>query len=208
MCEIGPINQQQGLKYDQEFGITLSILAAIGISISASQKEQILTAVKNLSASPEVIEKQDFHKLHPQEYLEAFFGHPFQPIEETKESFNGEKLLEPEIEESLACFLADHVCTPKNNHLEEDNMHSMVEEDIQCDLNKEEKQEYSDPIEIWFQLVIRSHHSYIFHYCLISSSKKLVLHTLVCIKIYFLNPSMDIFLTLLRTWLHWKYSYT
>jgi hypothetical protein len=63
------------------------ILAAVGISISASQEEQILTAVKNLSASPEVIEKQDFHELHPQEDLEASFDHPFQPIEETKESF-------------------------------------------------------------------------------------------------------------------------
>jgi hypothetical protein len=78
--------------------------------------------------------------------------------------------VEPEIEDSLACLLADPVCTPKNNHLEEVNLHSMVEEDIQCDLNQEEKQEYNDPIEIWFQLVIRSHHSLILHYCLISSS--------------------------------------
>jgi hypothetical protein len=38
MCETGPINQQQGLKDDQEFGRTLSILAAVGISISASAK--------------------------------------------------------------------------------------------------------------------------------------------------------------------------
>jgi hypothetical protein len=60
-----------------------------------------------------------------------------------------------EIEESLACLSKDSVCTPKTHHLEEDNLHSMVEEDIQCDLNKEEKREYSDPIETWFQLVIR-----------------------------------------------------
>jgi hypothetical protein len=72
--------------------------------------------------------------------------------------------VEPEIEKSLACLLADPLCTPNTNHLEEDNLHNMVEEDIQCDLNKEEKHEYSDPIEIWFQLVIRSHHSFIFHY--------------------------------------------
>jgi hypothetical protein len=172
------------------------ILAAAGIS--ASQEEHILTAVKNLVVSP-------------QEDLEVPSDSSCQFVEENKESwieFNGEKPLEPEIEESLACLSADPVCTPKTNHLEEDNLHSMVEEDIQCDLNKEEKQEYSDPIEIWFQLVIRSHHSFIFHYCLISSSKQLVLHTPVCIKIYLLNPSMDIFLTLLRTWLHWKYSYT
>jgi hypothetical protein len=114
--------------------------------------------------------------------------------------------VEPDIEDSLSCLSTDHACNPKTNHLEEDNLHSMVEEDIQCDLNKEEKQEYSDPIEIWFQLVIRSHHSFI--YCLSSSSKQLVLHTLVCIQIYVLNLSIDIYLTLLRTWLHWKYSYT
>jgi hypothetical protein len=170
------------------------ILAAAGIS--ASQEEHIFTAVKNLVVSPH-------------EELEVSSDSSCQFVEGNKESwieFNGEKPVEPEIEESLSCLSTDLVCTPKTNHLEEDNLHSMVEEDIQCDLNKEEKQEYSDPIEIWFQLVIRSHHSFI--YCLISSSKQLVLHTPVCIKIYLLNLSMDIFLTLLRTWLHWKYSYT
>jgi hypothetical protein len=167
------------------------ILAIAGIS--ASQEYHILTTVKNLVVSP-------------QEDLEVPSDSSCQFVEENKESwieFNGEQPVEPEIEESLACLSADPVCTPKTNHL-----HIMVEEYIQCDLNKEEKQEYSDPIEIWFQLVIRSHHSFIFHYCLISSSKRLVLHTLVCIKIYLLNLSMDIFLIVLCTWLHWKYSYT
>ena len=89
----------------------------------------------------------------------------YQFVEETQES------LEPEIEEFLACLSTDLVCTPKTNHLEEDNLCIMEKEDMLRDLNKEEKQEYLDPIEIWFQLVIRSHHSYIFHYCLISSSK-------------------------------------
>jgi hypothetical protein len=41
--------------------------------------------------------------------------------------------VEPDIEESLACLSADPVCNPKTNHIKEDNMHSMVEEDIQCD---------------------------------------------------------------------------
>jgi hypothetical protein len=160
--------------------------------IFASQKEHIFTAVKNLVVSPH-------------EDLEVPSDSSCQFVEENRESwieFNGEKLVEPDIEDSLACLSADPICTPKINHLEEDNMHSMVGQDIQCDLNKEEKQEYSDPIEIWFQLVIRSHHPFIFHYCMILSSKKLVLHTPVCIKIYLLNPSMDIFLTLLCTWLH------
>jgi hypothetical protein len=63
-------------------------------------------------------------------------------VEGNKESwieFNGEEPVEPEIEESLACLSVDPVCTPNTNHFEEDNLHSMVEEDIQCDLNKEEK---------------------------------------------------------------------
>ena len=156
----------------------------------------MLTTFKNLVVSP-------------QEDLEVPSDSYCQFVEETKESwieFNGEQPLEPEIEEFLACLSTDLVCTPKTNHLEEDNMRSMEKEDMLCDLNKEEKQEYLDPIEIWFQLVIRSHHSFI--YFLISSSKQLVLHTLVCIKIYLLNLSMDIFLTLLCTWLHWKYFYT
>jgi hypothetical protein len=110
--------------------------------------------------------------------------------------------LEAYIEEFLACLSKDLACTSETNHLEENDLHGMEKEDMLCDLNKEEKREYLDPIERWFQLVFRSHYSVTFHYCLISSSKKLVLHTLVCIKIYLLNPSMDIFLTLLRTWLH------
>jgi len=170
------------------------ILAAA--RISSTQEEHIFTVIKNLVVSPH-------------EELEVSSDSSCQFVEGNKESwieFNGEKLVEHEIEESLSCLSTDLVCTPKTNHLEEDNLHSIVEEDIQCDLNKEEKQEYSDPIEIWFQLVIRSHHSFI--YCLISSSKKLVLHNSVCIKIYLLNLSMNIFLTLLCTWLHWKYSYT
>jgi hypothetical protein len=172
------------------------IVAANGIS--ASPKEHIFAAIKNLAVSPDVD-------------LEVPSDSSCKFVKENKEAwieFNGEKPMEPNIKESLSCLSTDTVCTPKTNHIEEDNRHSMVEEDIQCDLNKEEKQEYSDPIEIWFQLVIRPHHYFIFHYFLISSSKWLVLYTLVCIKIYLLNLSMDISLTLLRTWLHSKYSYT
>jgi hypothetical protein len=149
------------------------ILATTGIS--TSQEEHILTAVNNLFVSP-------------QEDLEVPSDSSCQFVEETKESwieFNGEKPLEPEIEEFLACLSADPVCTPKTNHLEEDNLRSMEKEDMLCDLNKEGKQEYHDPIERWFQLVIRSHYSFTFHYCLISSSKKLVLHTPYALKFIF-----------------------
>jgi hypothetical protein len=172
------------------------ILAAAGIS--ASQEEHILTVAKNLVVSP-------------QEDLEFPSGSYCQFVEETQESWiecNEEKPLEPDIEEFLACLSADPVCTSETNHLEENTLRGMEKEDMLCDLNKEGKREYLDPIERWFQLVVRSHYSFTFNYCLISSSKQLVLHTPVCIKIYLLNPSMDIFLTLLCTWLHWKYYYT
>jgi hypothetical protein len=38
--------------------------------------------------------------------------------------------VEPDIEDSFACLSTDHVCKAKTNHLEEDNLHSMAEEDI------------------------------------------------------------------------------
>jgi hypothetical protein len=94
--------------------------------ISASQEEHILTSVKNLVVSP----KED---------LEVPLDSSCQFVEETKESwieFNGEKPLEPDIEEFLACLLADPICTPKTNHLEEDTLRSMKKEDMLCDLNK------------------------------------------------------------------------
>jgi hypothetical protein len=78
------------------------ILAAVGVS--ASQEEKILTTIRNIPASLEVIEEQKFHEPHPQEDLEALFDHPCQIVKETKESwttFDGEKPLEPEIKEFL-----------------------------------------------------------------------------------------------------------
>ena len=41
--------------------------------ISSFQEEKILTVVKNLSASPKVIEEEEFHELHPQEDIEVSF---------------------------------------------------------------------------------------------------------------------------------------
>jgi hypothetical protein len=155
-----------------------------------------LTVAKNLVVSP-------------QEDLEVPLDSYCQFVEETQESWiecNKEKPLEPKIEEFLACLSADPVCTSETNHLEENTLHGMEKEDKLCDRIKEGKREYLDPIERWFQLVVRPHYSV--NFCLISSSKQLVIHTTVCIKIYLLKPNMDIFLTLLRTWLHWKFSYT
>ena len=74
------------------------ILATVGIS--SSQKENILIVVKNLSTSPKDIEEPKFHEPHPREDIEPLCNHPFQLIEETKESWTtsyGETPLEPKI---------------------------------------------------------------------------------------------------------------
>jgi hypothetical protein len=87
------------------------ILAVVGIS--TSQEGKILTIVKNLYASPEVIEEEEFHELHPQEDLKSFCNQYFQPIGDTKESwttFDGEPPIEPDIEEFLTCISPYPVC--------------------------------------------------------------------------------------------------
>ena len=75
------------------------ILAVVGIS--ASQEEHIFTAVKNLVVSPH-------EDLEVPSYSSCKF------VEENKESwieFNVDKLVEPNIEDSLACLSVDPVCT-------------------------------------------------------------------------------------------------
>jgi hypothetical protein len=79
---------------------------------------------------------------------------------------------------------------------------------MQSGLNEEVNQEHHDYIEHWFQMTTRLNHHSLLQQLFTSSSKQLVLHTLVYIKAYLSNPSMNVFLHLLHTWLHWKYSYT
>ena len=100
------------------------ILAATGIS--SSQEEQILIAVKNLSASPEVIKEPEFH-----EEPKASTDHLCQSMEETKDSWTisiGEKSLEPKTEERSTCLSTNLVCIPETNHPQEDNQvnHGMI----------------------------------------------------------------------------------
>lgn len=179
--------------------------------ISASQEEQILTIIKNLFASLEVIKEEEFHELHPQEDLKAFCNHPFQPIGETKESwtkFDGEPPLELKIKEFLICLSEDPPCTNETSYSKEDDLRGMIEGDMESGLNKDVNQERQDYIELWFQMTIRLKHHSLLHQLFTSSSKQLVLRTLVYIKAYLSNSSMNLFLHLLRTWLHWKYSYS
>ena len=95
------------------------ILAAAGIS--SSQEEQILTTLKNLSASLKVVKELEFH-----EEPKASTDHLFQSMEETEDScttYDGERPLEPEIEEFLPCLSTDPICI---NH---SGLCGMTEED-------------------------------------------------------------------------------
>jgi hypothetical protein len=171
------------------------IIAAAGIS--ASQEEQILTAVKNLPSSQEVVKEEEFHEQHQAEAKEPWT------------TFDGELSLEPEIEEFLTCLSVDPLCIQETNHLEEDYLHGMIKEDIQSGPHEKVNQEQYDYIELWFQKSITSEHHHLLQQLLVSDHLQLmVVHAFVYIKVHISNLSMNVFSYLLRTWLHWKYAYT
>ena len=90
----------------------------------------------------------------------------------------------------------DPLCTLETNHQTIEDMHGMVEENKQSYLNEQVNREYRDFTECWFHTTIRSHHSFIIHHFLASSSKQLSLHNLDYIKFYLSNQSMNVFLHL------------
>ena len=66
-----------------------------------------------------------------------------------------------------------------------------------------------DYIENWFQEVITPQsHFFLRHFLLPNRIGRLVPHIQVSIDVNFSYLDMGMFLTLLRTWLHWKSSYT
>jgi hypothetical protein len=161
------------------------ILATAGIS--SSQEEHILTTVRNLSTSPKDIEEPKSYEPCLQEDRETFIDQFDQSTKEIEDSWtisNQENPLEPEIEEA-----------------KEKNTHS--------GLNEEVNQGHHDYIECWFQATVRLHHHSLLQQLFTSYySKLLVHHVRVLIKVYYINLNVSIFMILLRTWLHWKYSYT
>jgi hypothetical protein len=93
---------------------------------------QILVAIEDRSTSQEVIEEKRSHEKHLQQILA--FDHPCESAEETKEpweAFNGEKALEPEIEEFLASLCPDPLCIQERNQQTLEYMHGMTKEDMQ-----------------------------------------------------------------------------
>ena len=75
--------------------------------------------------------------------------------------------------------------------------------------NEEENIEYISHIEIWFQEGTKPrYHPLLQCLLLLNQTARLILHIPVIIVIFFLYVDKGIFLILLRTWLHWKNSYT
>jgi hypothetical protein len=176
----------------------LSQILAIA-RISSSQEEHILTIAKNLSTSLEILEESRSYELQN--------DFPCQNAKEAEKLWttsSGEKSLRPEIEEFSTSISTDPLCTLEINHPEEEDLHSMMKESIEIIVD-----EHQDYIEIWFQEVIRpQYYSLLQHLQMPKQVGWLVLHIQVITAVTFLYVDMSMFLILLRTWLHWKSSYT
>jgi hypothetical protein len=99
------------------------ILAAVGIC--SFREEHILTIAKNLSTSLKILEESRSYELQN--------DFPFQNAKETEKVWttpSGEKSLRPEIEDFSTSISLDPLCTSKINHLEEEDLHSMMKESI------------------------------------------------------------------------------
>ena len=160
------------------------VLAVAGILISTSQEEKILAAIENLSTPPP----------DPQE---VSFDFPCQVVEKTKDSLEGE---DP---------FSSHIPSTQEIHypIEEDLYGEAKEEDMQHYVEME--LEYHDYIEHWFQTTTPArHHSLLQKFLVLYHLQLLVFHAHIHFQVYMLNLSMNISLYLIRTWLHWKYSFT
>ena len=173
------------------------ILATVGIS--SFHEEHILRIVKNLSTSPEILEESRSYE------IENDF--PCQNVKEDEKlwtKYGGEKSLRPEIKEFSTSISADPLCTSEGNHPKEEDLHNMMKESIEFTVD-----EHQDYIEIWFQEVIRpQYYSLLQHLLMPKQVGWLVLHIQVITAVNFSYMDMIMFLILLRTWLHWKSSYT
>ena len=188
------------IKSLEEFS---KILALAGIS--SSQEEQILPVVKNISTSLEAIDETKQHEPHPQDDLQTSSDFPCQVVDEIKESCttsDAERPLVPEIEKFLLCLLTNPICI---NH---SGLCGMTKEDGKHCLNEQVDQEHHSYIESWFTTIFEPHHSFLLQLLVSHHSQQLVFHALMNCNVSISNLSMNASLYLIRTWLHWKYSFT
>jgi hypothetical protein len=167
--------------------------------ISYFQEEHILATTKSVSTSPEILEESRSYKLQD--------GFPCQTAKEAEKLWTrsgGEQSLRPEIEEFSTSILVDPLCTSETNHREEEDLHSMMKESIESIID-----EHQDYIEIWFQEIIGpQYYSLLQHLLMPKQVGWLVLHIQVITAVTFSYVDMGMYVILLRTWLHWKKSYT
>ena len=170
-----------------EMVISIEELSQIlaGAGISHSHKEYILAVAKNLSTSLEILEGPKFPELQ-----KDFSYQSMKEAEKLGTTSNGEQSLRSEIEEFSTCISTYPSGTKEINHSKEEDM---------C----------KDYIENWFQEVITPQsHFLLRHFLLPNQTSWLVPHIQVSIEVNFSYLDIGMFLTLLRTWLHWKNSYT
>ena len=144
-----------------------------------------MEATKNLSTSLEILEGPKF--------LEIQKDFPFQSKKEAEKlgtTSDEEQSLRYEIVEFSTCISTYPLGTKEINHSKEEDM---------C----------RDYIENMFQeVIIPQSHFLLQHFLLPNQTGWLVPHIQVSIEVNFSYLDIGMFLTLLRTWLHWKNSYT
>ena len=167
------------------------ILVVVGIS--SSREEFILTAFRKISISPQ-----------PKKYLELSLNSTYLSTKENDESCtksDGEHPVEPEIEEA-----ASLVCIPQTNY---PILPVMTQDEFQSGPKDKMSQYHHDYIKHWFQIKINSmYHSHLQILFISHISKLFIVHAHIPPKVYTLNLCMIIYLYLIRTWLHWKFSFT
>ena len=117
-------------------------------------------------------------------------------MEETEDScttYDGERPLEPEIENFLPCLSTNPVCI---NH---SDLCGMTKEDGQHCLNEEVDQEYHSYIESWFTTIVKPHHSFLLQLLVSHHSQQLVFHALMNCNVSISNLSMNASLYLICT---------
>jgi hypothetical protein len=148
-----------------------------------------------------------------QEDLEALSDHPLQFAENTKgswETIDGEQRhWSLRLRNSFHAYHSDPSCIQERNQQVLEYLHCMTKEDMETVSNEQENQGDKYPIETWFQIVVQpQYHSILQHLLEPYQSMQLVPHIQVSIQVYFSKLNMSMFVILLRTWLHWKFSYT
>ena len=119
------------------------------------------------------------------------------------------KTSKSEIERAPSWLPSNPPCIQEKNQQKDEDVKVMVEEYMKNDPDQKKDQGNHSYIEIWFQTVTKlQHHSLPQLYLILSKSNHLVSEIQVHVKAYIASLHIILFVILMCTWLHWKYSYT